>query len=360
MSIRRIERDKGVVWVVEAYAPRRSRTCYSEDEALDLAAKWRLHPIAVSPGRTTLGQYLTEWLDTADVAPSTRHGYRNIVTNHLIPRLGSVRLAQVSSHHWRQYRAKARKLDGSELSPTSLLQHYRVLHKALNDAVHDGLLPIHPFENVRAPRLERHEARFFTKEEVATLVSKSAEVPLLHMPVLLAAGLGLRRSETLALKWSDVDLEKGTVCIRHALDYRKGRAVTKELKGRKVLRLRLTKGLVAALKAHRKRQAAMKLKQADVWVENGLVCCYDDGTPIHPDRITHWFAKLVKAQKMSGSFHSLRHSHATHLLAGGVPVTYVQKRLGHSTITTTVGAYSHVISSAEDEVADAVERVLGI
>ncbi len=355
MSIRKAKRKKGTVWVVEGYGPRRSKTCATEREAKLLEASWRLHPIARSPGRMCLGPYLETWLDEHEAAPSTLRGYGSIVRVHLVPDLGTVRLAAFSSAHWRQYAAKKRKTH----SGTSLLQHYHVLHRALEDAHLAGLLPANPLDGVRAPKKEKAEVRCFTPAELGTLIGKVDGY--LRMPVLLAALLGLRRGEVLGLQWRDVDVKAGTVIVRHSLDYANGVAVLKGTKAGNVRVLRLTPGLAAELKTHRARQKETKLAHADVWAENGLVVCADDGRPYHPDTISKAFTKTVKKMKLPPvTFHGLRHSHATLILASGIPLKDASARMGHHSIAITADLYGHVLPQSEEQIAGVVEEVLGV
>ncbi|MGN0499206.1 MAG: tyrosine-type recombinase/integrase [Acutalibacteraceae bacterium] len=83
--------------------------------------------------------------------------------------------------------------------------------------------------------------------------------------------------------------------------------------------------------------------------------------PLHPDRLTSWFSKFVKAHSdvlPPISIHSLRHTNATLQIAGGVPLTTVAKRLGHADTVTTSKIYAHAIKSADEAAAVTLENLL--
>lgn len=89
-------------------------------------------------------------------------------------------------------------------------------------------------------------------------------------------------------------------------------------------------------------------------IRNDRLFIKDDSTPMHPDSITDWTRKFIIKNKLPHfSPHSLRHTHASLLIAGGVNIPTVSKRLGHSSITTTTKVYTHAIQSA-DEIATTI------
>jgi integrase len=121
----------------------------------------------------------------------------------------------------------------------------------------------------------------------------------------------------------------------------------------------LDAGTVAVLKAHRKTQLEERARtglgrpRAD-----GLVFTDEQGDPLHPNAVTRMFRKLVgEAQLPTIRLHDLRHTHATLSLQAGVHVKVVSERLGHSSVTITLGTYSHAIPGLQ---RDAAERVAAL
>ena len=86
----------------------------------------------------------------------------------------------------------------------------------------------------------------------------------------------------------------------------------------------------------------------------------DNGVPIDPDKLSHEFRQIVnEAELPRGTFHGLRHSFATALLATNVHPAVVQSALGHSSITLTIDTYSHVMPGLEEAAARSIDEVLG-
>src|SRR3712207_840689 len=180
---------------------------------------------------------------------------------HLVPTLGRIKLKNLTPTHVRGlYREK---LD-SGLSPTSVQRVHVLLHKALKQAVHDGLVPRNVTDAVKAPRQSRKEIPTLTREQARTLLD-TATGDRLEALYLLAIHTGLRQGELLGLKWSDIDLDRGTLQVRRILSAAKeGPRFTtpKSNRGRSV---RLTAQAVQALRNHRKRQVQERLKHDGFW-----------------------------------------------------------------------------------------------
>src|SRR3712207_2638769 len=200
----------------------------------------------------TVGRYLERWLADSvrdTVKATTYETYERLMRLHLIPALGRIKLKNLTPTHVRGlYREK---LD-SGLSPTSVQRVHALLHKALKQAVHDGLVPRNVTDAVKAPRQSRKEIPTLTREQARTLLD-TATGDRLEALYLLAIHTGLRQGERLGLKWSDIDLDRGTLQVRRILSAAKEAprfTTPKSNRGRSV---RLTAQAVQALRNHRKR-----------------------------------------------------------------------------------------------------------
>jgi integrase len=167
----------------------------------------------------------------------------------------------------------------------------------------------------------------------------------------------LRRGELLGLKWGDIDLDRGVLCVRHALASDKTLTQTKSSKGRSV---RLTPIAVKALERHRERQAGKRAKLDGLWRESGLVFTSRVGTPLDPDNFIHRSFKpmLRRAGLPEVRFHDLRHTFATLMLSNGEHPKIVQEMLGHARISLTLDTYSLVLPSMQDGEVDRFEELL--
>ncbi|HEY0757271.1 MAG TPA: site-specific integrase, partial [Ktedonobacteraceae bacterium] len=172
---------------------------------------------------------------------------------------------------------------------------------------------------------------------------------------------GLRRGEILALKWSDINLDKKTIQVQRIFTRVPGqRYIEAEPKTKKSRRsVSLTSNAVELLKQHKKRQSEAKLKASSQWVENNLVFCTSLGTPYNPSKLLERFSTLLKRAGLPHMrFHDLRHSAATILLAMNVHPKIVQELLGHNQISMTMDLYSHVLPGMQEGMIDKLEEAL--
>jgi integrase len=168
----------------------------------------------------------------------------------------------------------------------------------------------------------------------------------------LFATTGCRRGEVLGLRWKDVDLTESTVSVRQNVVLVDHQIIIEEPKsaaGRRTIKV--DPETVAALRSHRLRQKEERIALGPAWTDTGHVFTRQDGNIIHPERVTKWFEqKRKKVELPKLTLHGLRHSHATALLRGGVPIAVVSKRLGHASVGITLGTYAHALPG-DDEAA---------
>ena len=100
------------------------------------------------------------------------------------------------------------------------------------------------------------------------------------------------------------------------------------------------------------------MKNGELYEDRGYCWAWDDGRPYDPDYLYRKFQALLKRAKLPAvRFHDLRHSHATSLLASGVPVKIISERLGHTSVAFTQDIYSHVLPNMQQQAADMVDRL---
>jgi integrase len=324
------------------------------------------HGIYVEPHRMTVAKYLEKWLSDyaeAAVAPKTYERYAEICTNHLIPALGAIPLAKLQPLQIQSYYSKAQREVGPmgrKLSKQTVLHHHRIFRSALKQAVKWQLIVRNPADAVEPPAPERKEMVALNEHDTAELL-KVAEGSRLYAPMLLAVTSGLRRGEVLGLHWADVDLEKGTLSVRHAVEQtRKGGVRLKQPKSKKSRRTVALLGiLLPALRRHKTTQNEDKLRAGAAYTDTGLVFAADDGEIWNPDAFTKAYRDLVRRTPFKRvRFHDLRHTHATQLLRQGIHPKVVSERLGHSTIALTLDTYSHVLPRMDESAAAKLNAAL--
>jgi integrase len=361
----KIIRYRGSYWVQTAEGPKRryvsGKTKAETRAALNKARADRDGGLVYSADGLKVADYLRRWLEDSvrdTVRGTTFERYEQNCRKHIIPALGRVKLKDLTPAHVRGlYKEKLRSL-----SPRSVRYIHVTLHKALKQAVHDGLIPRNVTEAVKPPQIHREEMRPLTPEQAKILLkSVHAEGDRLEALYVMAVTTGLRQGELLGLKWDDVDLEAGTLQVRRTLTTAKGGPVLSAPKTKGSQRsVKLSQTALSALRSHLERQLGEIDRAGSLWRENGLIFASEMGEPLDRRYVTtHLFKPLLKRAGLPEiRFHDLRHTCATLLLSKNVNAKVVSEMLGHASIAITLDTYSHVLPNMQDSAADAMEEAL--
>lgn len=211
--------------------------------------------------------------------------------------------------------------------------------------------PIH-VEEIEIVPLDPAEAR-------ALLASVSGH--RLSSLYTVAIAVGVREGEAIGLRWDAVDLSAGTLTVtRQRTRTNRGKALDRKPKSGSGRTIALPDVCVQALLEHRKRQAGERLRLGPAWKDHGLVWPSEVGTPLGArNLLRHLHGSCERAGIRRVSFHALRHSAASFLLAQGVAETVIMDVLGHSS-RAMLARYAHVTDGLRREAADAMDRVLGV
>ena len=214
---------------------------------------------------------------------------------------------------------------------------------SLSRAVEQQLIARNPADVLarHLPKVERQEMITLTAEQAARLL-EAIKPNRVYWPVLIAVSTGMRRGEILAMRWKNIDLDRGVARVVESLEQTKAALRFKSPKTEKARAITLPSFVVEELRRLKRQQAEELLALGVRQSEETLVCGRHDGEPMPPRSLTHEFAKVAGRVKdvPRVRFHDLRHSHATQLLSAGVHPKVAQERLGHSTITTTLTVMS--------------------
>ena len=308
-------------------------------------------------GNQTVGEYLERWFETSvrgSVRESTYESYRRQVRRYVVPAIGRVKLKSLSAMH---VQGMYRSMLNRGLSSRTVQYTHAVLHRALKQAMRWGLVPRNVCEDVNRPQLKTDEIQPLDREQTRKLL-QAAKGDRLHALYVVAVTAGLRPGEMLALRWSDVDLEAGTLQINRALSDREF-ATPKTPRSRR--KIELSSPARAALRAHHKRQLEERMQKAGLWKNHGLVFPSTVGTPLSHRNVVRSFKALLKRAGLpvGTRLYDLRHTCATLLLNGNVHPKYVQKLLGHASISQTLDTYSHVLKGMDGGIGSAMDEALG-
>lgn len=360
-------------YTVHTAEGRKRRTVYGRTRAevakkLARALADREDGLVFDAGNLTVGDYLDRWLVECvkgTVRESTFERYGYAVRPHIKPALGRIKLKSLTPAHIRSFYRE--KLDGAEgcrrLAPATVHKMHVVLHKALNQAVADGLIPRNVTDALKVPLIGREEITPLTAEEANRLIeaARGADDRLGALYVL-AIHTGLRQGELLALKWDDLDLEEGTLRVRRTLTHAGGKYSMAEPKTKKSRRaVRLTSVAVTALRGHLERQMGEMDRLGSLYKPGGLVFANETGGIVNPSNLRNRsFKRILSCADLPAGtrFHDLRHTCATLLLSRNVNPKVVSEMLGHATIAITLDTYSHVLPDMQEKATKALEEAL--
>lgn len=316
----------------------------------------------VEPSRLAVRDWLASWLDAVrqEVSPKTHERYSEIVNHFLAPALGNLQLTKLAPVHIQNtYNAlvEGGRRDGKSggLAPRTRRHIHRILSAALARAVEQQLIARNPAEvfRRRLPKVEHRAMTTLTAEQSAQLLD-AVRHSHIYWPVLIALTTGVRRGEVLALRWRNVDLDRGSMRIVESLEQTKTGLRFKSPKTDRARAVTLPAFVVGELRRLKREQAEAFLRLGVRQTGETLVCARTDGEPLQPQSLTHEFPRFLVRLGPDFPrvrFHDLRHSHATQLLLAGVHPKVAQERLGHSTITTTLDLYSHVTETMQEDAA---------
>ncbi|RAQ97504.1 hypothetical protein A4R35_18350 [Thermogemmatispora tikiterensis] len=306
--------------------------------------------------------YLEHWLEyiqKPSIRVTTYILYRRILHKHIIPALGDIPLRRLKPEQIERLYA-AKREEG--LAAKTISSMHSLLHTALRDAVRRNKVGRNILEMVKAPRATSPERPVLTPEQAVRLIRKVKEHSLEAL-ILLAVMTGMRLGELLALRWQDIDLERGHLQVRRTVSYKAGYGfIETETKTRKGKRsIVLLPPVIETLKAHQARQLEARSKAGDRWKEMDLVFCTRNGNFLIDSFVRRQYYRLLEQAGLPRiHFHDLRHSTATILLALGVNIKVVQELLGHSHVNITLGIYGHVLPGMQEEALQRMGRLLAL
>lgn len=243
----------------------------------------------------SIGQFLDEWLEhiaQPAVRATTYAKYETFVRLYLKPGLGTRRLTQLSPAEVRRFLAGQRE---AGISASRLQAIHAVLRNALEHAMREDLVVRNAAKLVRMPTPPRRDFEPWTAQQALDFLAASRTDPL-ATAFLLCITLGLRRGEVLGLRWTDLDLDDGTLRVRRQLQRSAGELQLVEVKTTRSRRaVPLPEVCVRALKRRRGQQNADRLAAGAAWMESDLVFTTGHGTPVEPRNMARSFARIVAA-----------------------------------------------------------------
>lgn len=315
----------------------------------------------------TLAELLDRWFEAASpawAATTTSHT-RSVIDCYLKPHLGHLDIAKLTTadiDDFYGYLLRAGGRDERPLAPGTVARVHGVLHRALSQAVRWEWIWLNPASNATPPRVGPAEIRPPSPREVAMLLDavRVADPPL-HCYLSLAVSTGARRSQLLALRWDDIDLDRAAIAFTRALVVGPDGPELRWTKTRRTYRVELDRRSLEVLVAHRLYvEDRARTSEAELDGDSFVFSSRLDGTrPWLPNPLTKRF---IRARRAAGlphfRLHDLRHFMATEMLAAGVPIATVAQRLSHARASTTLNVYTHAVPGGDREAAEILAALL--
>lgn len=319
----------------------------------------------VDPTSTTLAGFLDRWerdWAATNVSPKTLERYRGLIKNQICPHIGILPVQKLRPVHLNELYAKllreARsKTNANGLSARTVGHVHRVLHRALGHAATWGVVQQNVASLVSPPRVTSTEIEIIREDEIRKVLQKLRGRSL-YIIAVVGLTTGLRRGELLALRWQDVDLDGGKLRVERSLEQTKAGGLRfkspKTKFGRRTISVPAS--IVAELRSHRKAQQERWLELGLGRVpDHALVFATWNGEARAPNALSKDWSETMGAFGLKITLHGLRHTHASQLIASGMDVLTISRRLGHATPTITLAVYGHLFSNTDDRAAQIME-----
>lgn len=320
-----------------------------------------------------LQEWLRYWLESyiRPVAkPSGYEHYRDNVEKHILPRLGSIPMSELSPRviqHFLNEEARSGNLrDRGPLSPKSMRNMRVVLDVALKQALSEGVISSNPVPLTVVRSVRTRRVQILTDETQAKLEEYLFTHPHnYHAGILLAMFTGMRLGEVCALQWKDYNAATGRLRIGSTVR-RQTNYDASDGENRTVLITNETKTdtsdriltMPPVLRELLENQCIRFADRFHAPTDEDYIVFCGKGTMLDPDNLTHYFTRLLKKLGLPHvKFHALRHTFATRAIENGIDVATVSGLLGHADVTTTTHYYVQPREAAMDQAMRSITPV---
>jgi integrase len=302
-----------------------------------------------------VGARLIQWEEAGNLTARSAERYRYVLNQQIAPHIGAKQLQKLSRLDVEGWHATLRN---AGLAPRTIALAHRVLGRALIDAERDGLLTRNVCRIQRAPQIKDVEDRAIVLD-VPGLIEK-LRGHRLYVISIVALFTGMRLGEVLALRDQSLDLDRGVVRVREALEPVGTEVRFKPPKSKAGRRdISLPAIVIETLRTHRREllETRMRLGLGRLNPED-LLFADLEGRPLAPRGISMAWATFATQVGMPAiTFHGLRHTHASQLIAQGVDIVTISKRLGHANPNITLKVYAHLFGVDDSKAAAAINAL---
>jgi integrase len=317
----------------------------------------------VERSKTTVADFvrsrIDQWEAAEDISARTAQRYRELTENQIAPHIGAKpvqKLTRLDVEGWHTI------LRNAGLTARTIGHAHRVLGKALRDAEKDSLVTKNVCRIQSAPKVAVAEAPVV--EDVPAFIRAIRASERFYVPAMIALFAGMRISEVLALRWNRVDLDSGIIQVRESLEQTVAHGVRfKAPKSKAGKRdIAMPDILIEVLREYRKATMELRMQLgAGRLPDDALLFSDVEGNPLSPNRTSSRFGEFADEIGMPEiTFHALRHTHASQLIASGVDIVTISKRLGHAKPDITLRVYAHRFKDSDTKAAAAINAAFPV
>ena len=301
--------------------------------------------------RMTLGEWMDKWMDEYmifTIKENTIKGYRSQIDHQIKPFIGHKQLASLTTADIQKFYNKIKKegrvhphpIHGHMLSDSMVRKIHMMLHEAMEVAVRERYIVRNPTDNTTIPKKTTTEKQVLDDSQLNRFLDAIQGEPYWHDFFYVEVMTGLRRGEICGIKWSDIDFNEGTLCIKRSVSTKEGGGVSiGETKTDAGVRTIIMPPSVANLLWEKRSDAVNE------WVFPHYT---NPSDPLHPSSAYKKLKTILKRLELPLlRFHDLRHTFATQATDGGVDPKTLAGILGHTDASFTLDTYTHVTSDMQ-------------
>ncbi len=384
------KRDCRDHWVYQYYVKdingntvRKALQAKTRNELKSRVDQMRQDDNGVSNDTITVGQWCDRWQDTilpGTVKGSTLDSYKYMLgyISEEIRKKKLLKLTPIDLQKlFTELKDHGSKKSGDNLSSTTVRGIRSTLITCFQSAIDNGYMTINIAKKTKPPlNNDRREISYLTEDEMIRLlkVADSGEyydeqsmdddgaqylIKQWAVVIRLALATGMRRGEIFGLTWSAVNFSNLSISIKTNLQ---GRILERPKTKYSIRTISVDTDTMQKLKEWKEYQEQFAYDVDDLY-DNRLNTVFTGvfGDPVQLDNFRNRvFNPMISAAGLPNTItlHSLRHTHATQLLAAGVDAKTVSKRLGHSSVAFTLQTYVHVVAEVERGAADTMGAIM--
>lgn len=346
------------------------------NEARNIAITELHNGTFIIQNKVNVKTYFTYWLEKvkrSELTDDSYGTYKNIVYNHIIPRLGTVKMITLNRSHIQKLYNEVFTFSQSDARLCKT-----VMNVALSYALEHHIISYNPAKEVNLPknapkikyRIRKIDSKKTLNEEQIKLLLKKAKDTPIYMQILFAALMGLRRGEINGLKYSDIDYIHRTIKIQRQLgkkanisnnelkvgEYTKQEIKVKTFSSKRELEIPdlVFEAILEERKKYERNRSRRINDKTNPFKDYDFICCSTYGNPRSKGYHFRYWKKLLKDNNLPDiRFHDLRASYCTMLLKNNINEKAVSKQLGHATEIITVDVYA----DNEEIIADCLEEL---